>query len=94
MVRDVAGGQALNIWQGDLVVEMKWLPDGSGIVVTGIQKNEIGVWIVPRLGGAARRLPTKGAHLAVSPDGQQLALAMQNSAGFRVFPLTGGESGP
>ena len=91
MVRDVAGGQALDIWQGDLVVEMKWLPDGSAIVVTGIQKNEIGVWVVPRLGGAARRLPTKGAHLAVSPDGQHLALAMQNSAGFRVFPLAGGE---
>ena len=91
MVRDVAGGQAIDIWQGDLVVEMKWLPDGSAIVVTGIQKNEIGVWVVPRLGGTARRLPTTGAHLAVSPDGQQLALAMQNSAGFHVLPLVGGE---
>ena len=90
MVRDIAGGQALEIWRGDIVVELQWLPDGSSVVVSGIQNDKLGLWVVPRLGGPARSLPTRGAHLAVSPDGQHLALAMQNEQGFRIFPLAGG----
>jgi serine/threonine protein kinase/Tol biopolymer transport system component len=92
MVRDIAGGQALEIWRGDIVIELQWLPDGSSVVVSGIQNNKLGLWVVPRLGGPARSLPARGAHVAVSPDGQHLALAMQNDPGFRVFPVAGGAS--
>ncbi len=90
MVRDISGGQALEIWRGDIVVEIQWMPDGSSVVVSGIQNDRIGLWVVPRLGGPARSLPARGGHVAVSPDGQYLALAMQNTQGFRVFPLAGG----
>ena len=71
--------------------EIQWMPDGASVVVSGIQDDRLGLWIVPRLGGPARRLATRGAHLTVAPDGQWLALAMQNSQGFRVSPVDGGD---
>ena len=100
LIRDVEGGQALEIWRGQIVVEVQWMPNGSQLLVSGIQNNALGVWLVPRLGGTARRLPGRGgAHLAVSPDGQYVAMAFENQVrdpqsrtpGFRIVPVGVGE---
>ncbi len=90
MVRDIAGGQALEIWRGELITELQWTRDGSSVVVSGILSNKLGVWIVPRLGGGGRALPIRGAHIAVSPASDQLAFAMQNTKGFGIAPIAGG----
>jgi Tol biopolymer transport system component len=92
MVMDVTGGQALEVWRGTLVVDIQWMRDGSSMAISGLQDDSLGVWIVPRLGGRARRLPVRGAYLAFSPDGQSIATAMRNSQGFRISPLSTGET--
>jgi Tol biopolymer transport system component len=56
--------------------------------------NLVSTWIIPRLGGNATLLAPKdvqtGAHIAVSPDGKQVATAYQDSKAVRVFPIDGG----
>jgi hypothetical protein len=89
-VRDIAGGQSIEIWRGEIVVEFQWTRDGSNVVVSGIKDDRLGLWLVPRLGGSARNLNVKGAHFTISPDGRSIARAMQNSQGFKIAPLDGG----
>jgi len=50
------------------------------------------VWIVPRLGGTARRLPDSGRMAAPSPDGTALALTADDLVGFHTLSLAGGET--
>ena len=88
-VRDLVGGQAIEIWRGELVVEFQWTREGSDILLSGIQDDRLGLWLVPRLGGPGRRLNARGAHIALSPDGRLFARAMQNSQGFTVSPIDG-----
>jgi Tol biopolymer transport system component len=93
MVRDVAGtGSSLEIWRGDIVVEIQWMPDGAHVLVSGIAPGATSVQtlLVPRLTGTPRPLVEAGAHVAVSPDGSEVALAYQNTRGFRIVRLDGG----
>jgi Tol biopolymer transport system component len=94
LVRDLAGGQALEIWHGLDVLSLHWMPDGARLLVAGVSdQGQSQIWLVPRLGGPPRRVAALNAPLvAVSPDGSQLAGAFQDSRGFRVVPTSGGES--
>jgi eukaryotic-like serine/threonine-protein kinase len=89
-VRDIASGQALEIWSGVYVFGLAWLPDGSHVLVGGRGKTAGGLWLIPRFGGTARPIRPWGSTSAISPDGSQLVVASQNEVGFRIFPLAGG----
>lgn len=99
-VRDVRGGQPVELFRGSYLSDLEWLPDGSHLVVVGPGTGGPESWLVPRLGGAPRRLDMGGLDIggrskaagivAVSPDGSQLALANQSSRGFVVVPISGG----
>jgi serine/threonine-protein kinase len=89
LVRELRGGQASPIWTGTMVMALSWLPDGSHLVVTDGNRS---VWIVPRLGGTARRLPESGRMAAPSPDGTALALTADDLVGFHTLSLAGGET--
>lgn len=93
MVRDLAGGQALELFEGTLITELRWMPDGSTILVSAQLEGIRGVFLIPRLGGTPRQLPgLRVAPLfAVSPDGAQVAGASQNTRALRVVPVSGGE---
>ena len=94
LVRDLAGGQALELWKAREVHELQWLPDGSFLVAAGNKLSEApGIWLLPRLGGVPRRLPDNGGgSFAPSPDGAQIAMAFTNEKGFRVASVDGSVS--
>jgi Tol biopolymer transport system component len=83
LVRELSGGQAASIWTGS-VMALSWLPDGSHLVVIGSDQN---VWIVPRLGGTARRVGHPARMAAPSPDGAALALTADDLVGFYTLSL-------
>ena len=58
MVRDLVGGQAIELWRGEDVYKIQWLPDLSSLLAVGMDSSrKNGFWLFPRLGGIARRLP-------------------------------------
>ena len=86
LVRELSGGQPASIWTGS-VMGLSWLPDGSHLVVIGSNRS---VWIVPRLGGTARRVGHPARMAAPSPDGAALALAADDLVGFYTLSLADG----
>jgi len=71
----VAGGTVVRITT-DTNVEMRprWSPDGARLLFARL--NDTGLydlWVVPALGGAARRLVLNGAYPTWSPDGGSIA---------------------
>ncbi len=93
-VRDLAGGQALELWKGYNLFSLQWLPDGSSLVMSAAEAlGKQGVWVVPRFGGVPRRLPTgPGAFVAVSPDGSQIVAAQPTEEGYRLLSTDGASS--
>ena len=89
LVRELSGGQASPIWTGKNIMALSWLPDGSHLVVIGGNRS---VWIVPRLGGTARRVADSGRMAAPSADGASLALTADGLVGFYTLSLAGGET--
>ena len=95
MVRDLAGGQALEIWEGSFVLALRWMPDGTRVLVSGLTHDDPPrehVVLIPRLGGAEREVAGfEAGVVAVSPDGTHLAGAGRTERGVRVVPVSGGE---
>jgi WD40 repeat protein len=89
LVREPGGGQPSPIWTGKNVMALSWLPDGSHLVVTEGSRS---VWMVPRLGGAPRRVAASGRMAAPSSDGAALALTADGLAGFSTLSLASGET--
>jgi Tol biopolymer transport system component len=89
LVSDIGGVPASPIWTGNDVMALSWLPDGSHLVVIAGNRR---VWIVPRLGGTARRVADSGRMAAPSPDGAALALTADGLVGFYTLSLAGGET--
>ena len=85
-VRDLAGGQALPLWTGEVhgVLSLVWHPDGSHVIVGGRHTR-----MVPRLGGNARDLGDFFSFVAMSPDGRSLAQTTNTRQGFQLVPLSG-----
>ncbi len=76
MVRDLAGGQAIEVWRGTNVASLDWMPHGKQLLVAGAQApTELLEWLVPRMGGAARRIGRRGGVAALSADGSQIVTA-------------------
>jgi eukaryotic-like serine/threonine-protein kinase len=93
-VRDIAGGQALEVWSGQYTFDLAWSPDGAYVLVNGAGRTPGGLWLVPRLGGTPRSIRPWGSNLAMSPDGSEIAVASQNEVGFRIVPVAGGPTRP
>ena len=93
MVRDLAGGQALEIWEGVYVSALRWMPDGTRILVSGARGDlsQPQAVLIPRLGGAPRQVAARVPYIAVSPSGTHVAGGLQADPGFRVVPVDGGD---
>ena len=89
LVRDLTGGQSLEIWKGTECGELRWLPNGSQLLVLAMT----GVGLVSRFGGASRLITRLGAYIA-PPDGSQFAHSMPNIVGFSVSSLDGTKTWP
>jgi len=97
-VRDLAEGQAVEILRRRLVTDMKWMPDGSRVVVAGFDNDVRGAWSVPRLGGDAQRLRAEAkfdaAYVTIAPDGSAVALTSMDRHGFQVVTFDGQRRAP
>ena len=95
LVRDLGAGQPLQVWEGVEATCLTWTPDGLQVLIAGPREGDKGqaIHIVPRLGGAARRLPVTElvASMAVSPDGRRLATVNGGFAGATVVSLESGK---
>jgi Tol biopolymer transport system component/tRNA A-37 threonylcarbamoyl transferase component Bud32 len=90
MLQDLKGGQAIELFKDAsfFMSPPRWSPDGSEIAVpSSVSGNLI---LIPRLGGASRRI-ARGGFVSWSQDGRQLAVAFVDERGFRVIDkATGG----
>ena len=64
-VRDLTGGQSLEIWKGAIVVQLGWLPNGSQLMVASLaDMRSVGaLWLVSRFGGTPRLVANPGVLL-------------------------------
>jgi Tol biopolymer transport system component len=73
----VAGGAPVRVTNDtNLELRPRWSPDGSRLAFGRLDETgRVDVWVVPALGGDARRILTSARFPAWSPDGRQLAYA-------------------
>jgi serine/threonine protein kinase len=72
MVQDLTGGRALEVFSERYLSTLQWSPDGSELLVTASTGGSWGTYVIPRLGGNARRI--WGANRTCwSPDGGTIA---------------------
>ena len=87
MVADLSAGQASAIWTGREIYSVLWSREGSEILVSGelvgAKQLDVGTWIVPRMGGSARRVAS-GALSGLSPDGKALVMSQSRPPVFWV----------
>ena len=94
-VRDIEGGEALEIWHGTFVAALAWMLDGGRVLVSGREFNEkdLSARLVPRFGGSARRVEgLQEVYVAQSPDGSRLAGTHPTARGYRVLSVASGTS--
>jgi Tol biopolymer transport system component/DNA-binding winged helix-turn-helix (wHTH) protein len=91
-VRQLApGGREIQVTaDGGRNFQPAWSPDGQFIAYHSQRRG--GLWLVPALGGVARRLTEFGSKPAWSPDGQQLAF--QSAALNDLVGVQGGALPP
>jgi len=81
MVQDLAGGQALNVYQANWGAFLRWSPDGSELVF----KSDFSPYValLPRLGGSSRNIIAH-SFLCWSADGSHLASAQEGDKDIRL----------
>lgn len=90
MVQDLSGGEPLSLLQGNDITDIKWSPDGKQLALTGWIGDKMGVFIIPRLGGALKEFTVGNGsgseEVAWTPNGQ-LLLYHQNISEIDKFYL-------
>ena len=77
LVQDLAGGDPLPIVRGTVSARSpRWTPDGSALLFLGeLRRGDGGLYLVPRLGGAPRRLADASVAFAVDPAGESVLVS-------------------
>ena len=88
LVRDLAGGQTQPIWTGKLLWAVNWMPEGAEVLVSG----DDGTWILPRLGGSARRVFDGSGWVVSSPDGKAVAFTSTAAQSLDIVSREGGST--
>ena len=97
-VQPVTGGDAVRITKSPAHdLQPDWSPDSSSIVFRS-ERDGGGLFIVPALGGAERRLTRFGAYPRWSSNGTEIVFGVDGGTGrpqdFCAVPSTGGEPQP
>jgi Tol biopolymer transport system component/DNA-binding winged helix-turn-helix (wHTH) protein len=75
MVQDLAGGVPLMVFTAPEIGHLRWSPDGSELIIWARGAGKDGIYVMPELGGAPRRV-AGGQYIACwSPDGSTIAVA-------------------
>ena len=70
-VQDLAGGQPLEVFKEKDIFNLQWSPDGSELLFQAENDSARESYILPRLGGASRKIRLFGAP-RWSPDGSRI----------------------
>lgn len=82
-VRDLSGGNPIQIWEGYMVSELEWFPDGKKLLITGMDgEDRRWNYIVFRYGGNERKFECH-LHNSISPDGSTIASTFMS--GKRIY---------
>src|SRR5690349_16314402 len=96
-VREIATDEshALSLPEGFRVHHVSWYPDGSHLLAQAVAGSEErpGLWNVPLLGGAPRKLVADAEAGSVSPDGKQLAFLRGDKFNHSEIWLTSTDGG-
>lgn len=97
-VQDLAGGQPLAVFSDAAIGGLVWSPDGSELLISAVNDSTQGNYLVPRLGGTARKFPCRteacwspdGARFAGSTlAGKSIALVDKSTGNQTLIPLNG-----
>jgi DNA-binding winged helix-turn-helix (wHTH) protein/Tol biopolymer transport system component len=96
-LREIATDEShvLSLPEGFRVHHLSWYPDGSHLLAEAVAGNEerSGLWNVPLLGGAPRKLVADAEAGSVSPDGKQFAFLRGDKFNHSEIWLTGTNGG-
>jgi len=91
MLKDLLSEQELEVFRGEEILAYEWTTDGREILLRArLGPGDTGYVLVPRLGGAFRRMPSMEM-LTWAPDNTRLAGAMQGSREITIFDRARGE---
>jgi WD40 repeat protein len=93
-VRDVGSDQSAILAKGEFIVRPWWSPDGTNIAFAMQNGEDLGTYVLPRLGGVPRKVGPMGMAAEFSADGDTLSVidGRSTKVGFarlRVRPATG-----
>jgi serine/threonine protein kinase len=75
-VQDIGGGKPLELLKGSQFADIRWAPNGTELAIRRIDTSS-GVVIIPRFGGAVRRVNLAPFEIAWSPDCSSIAAIRQ-----------------
>ena len=92
-VQGVEGGQALEVYRGNIESPAMWSPDGTSLLVaTRAPGVGVSLMLVPRLGGSPRVLGESFPEVTWSPDGLQVAGTRNNPPAVHILESTTGST--
>jgi serine/threonine protein kinase len=93
-IKDLGSGSAVNIHSDLMVFGLRWSPDGSRLKFSAIHAPEKGgVYIIPRLGGAARKILNHPWYYATwSPNGSRMAYYAVDDKKIQLLDIDSGET--
>ncbi len=81
-VRNIEAEEPIRVFHGEGTYDLNWSPNSSELLFAGIQNSRPGIYLVPALGGEARRynytLPERPS-VSWAPDGSRFAANMTES---------------
>ena len=96
-LREIATNEshALTLPEGFRVHRVSWYPDGNHLLAEAVAGSEerSGLWNIPLLGGAPRKLVADGEAASVSPDGKHVAFLRGDKFDHPEIWLTGTDGG-
>jgi DNA-binding winged helix-turn-helix (wHTH) protein/WD40 repeat protein len=91
LVRDLTGDQPHEIWKGTNLWALRWLPNGSELLLGFPNRDGVpnrGIWRLSRFGGATRQVILgPSAYLAVGPDEAEFVHSMEDMVGYQISAL-------
>jgi Tol biopolymer transport system component len=87
VVQETVGSGGLTVFEARDIYDLRWAPDGGELAVTSAEPS--GTHLVPRLGGAARKIQEGYFRVAWAPDGASLALSFADRGGIAIVSKSG-----
>ncbi|MFH1764336.1 MAG: hypothetical protein ABIF09_09100, partial [Gemmatimonadota bacterium] len=95
LVADVEGNQTETLARSEVIRDIRWLPDGTGVSFYAAAADTLGLGMgvqMVDLTTGGRRFLNGGAYHDWSPDGTRVATAWQNSRNISVFEVDQGRT--